>query len=141
MRFWYLPEIKARQAFKAFSLSPPNFSETSYNGYDFRNYKYLSCICEKIQDIFTDILNLLQDSFSGSPDYILGLRSTDILELDACLFLNHLDLALSLLCVESDASTRVACTSSTTRSVNISLCILRRFNLDYEVNVGNVETS
>jgi hypothetical protein len=69
------------------------------------------------------------------------LRCTNHLKLDTGLALYHLNLALSLLREEGDASAREASTSSTTRSVDVSLSVSGRLNLDNQIDIRDIKTS
>lgn len=43
--------------------------------------------------------------------------------------------------VESDTGSATSSTSSSSRSMDVSLCILGGFNLDDQVNAGNIKTT
>jgi len=96
---------------------------------------------EQVKDIVADIIELPHDPASRSTDNILGLRRANHLELDAGLALNHLDLALSLLREEGDASARVSGTCGTAGPVNIGLSVSGRLHLNDQIDIGDIEAS
>lgn len=94
-----------------------------------------------MKEVVVHSLELLDGISRRGPDDIVGLRDTDWNELDASIPFNVLDHHLVLLGPECNASSRLAGSGRSTRSMNVGLSVLWRLNLNNKVNVWNVEAS
>ena len=104
-------------------------------------YQHLGKILEEVDHVVVHVVQVLKDATGRCFDYFLWLWHTYSLELDACLALNLLDQLVGFLGIEGDASSRLASSSGSTRSMDVGLGVLWWFDLDDELHVLDVKAS
>jgi len=96
---------------------------------------------EQVSNLLVDLVEL----FNGVPrrglNDVLGLRDSDLLESYAGAVLDVGDQRLVLLRIEGNARAVSAGSGRSAGSVDVSLDVLGRLDLDYEVDIGDVEAA
>jgi hypothetical protein len=102
----------------------------------------LLCSCIKHWEKFIiDFLELL-DRISGcSLVHIFWLWDTNEVELESCFIFNLLDHLLVLHGPESDASSGLSCSGSSSRSMDVGFDLFWWLNLDNKINIWDIKTS
>ena len=98
-------------------------------------------LIEDRDDLIFHLLQLLLSVAERCSDDIIRQWRAYFFKLDAGLLFNHLKQHLLFERVESDALATSAGSSCTARSMDVSLCVLRRLNLDDQVDAWDVQTS
>jgi hypothetical protein len=74
---------------------------------------------------------------------VFGVVGWDLylFEGDSTLALNDVNKVRVFPSIESDADTVLACSGSSSTSVDVALCVLRRLDLDHDLNIRDVKAS
>lgn len=98
-------------------------------------------LLEKTQYFLVDFGQLFGGLLKRGFDQVVRLGHANLLELDSCLILDLLNLHLVLVRVKGDASSGATCSRGSTRPMNVRFRLFWRFNLNDEVDTGNVQAS
>ena len=101
----------------------------------------LSSLNEERKHVGVDLLEVLADVHSTGLDDIFRLGNADSLQFDTGLVLDLLNQHLGLACVEGDAGATGSGSGSSATSMDVGLGLLRRLDLDNEIDIGDVESA
>jgi len=101
----------------------------------------LGWLLEVLKHLLIHIVQLLENVFVSGLLDIFIVWDLDPLKLDSGLLFDPLEILLASLVEEGDASSIPSSSGSSARSMDVRLSVLRRLELDDELNVGDVKTS